>query len=294
MPPAREHLVLFNPSAGGGRSAALLPEIETALRAHGLEHRVLHTTSLRHGVEQARAAVEQGAQPVVVSGDGLIGAIGGVLAGTETPLAIVPGGRGNDFARAMRIPTDPDAAVALIAAGETRRIDIGQANDRPFLCIASLGFDSDANRIANEARLIKGRLVYAYAGIRALIGWRPAQFEVSIDGRSHDFQGYSIAVGNTSYYGGGMNVTPSARPDDGRLDVVMTRQTSKLRFFRGLPEVFKGVHVERPEVREAYGREVVVDADRSFDVYADGEQITTTPVTIKVHPGALNVCAPAG
>lgn len=293
MASGREHVVLFNPSAGGGRSAGRLPAIEAELERHGVRHRVLQTDGLEHGVAEARKAAESGAIPVVVSGDGLIGAVGGILVGTDVPLGVIPGGRGNDFARAMGIPTDPAAAAAVVAAGQTRTIDVGQANDRRFLCIASLGFDSDANRIANEARLIKGRLVYAYAGVRALAAWRPAQFRVRVDGAAHDFTGYTVAVGNCPFYGGGMMMTPDAVADDGRLDVVMTHHGGKLSFFRGLPEVFRGEHVNRPEVFRANGSVIEIDADRPFDVYADGEPITRTPVTVSLIPASLRVLVPA-
>ena len=107
--PAHEHrdrhLVLVNPSAGGGRTRDLLPELEGALRRHGLKYRLVMTTSLDHGVREARAAAADGEIPVVMSGDGLIGQVGGSLVGSEAPLGVIPGGRGNDFARVVGIPT---------------------------------------------------------------------------------------------------------------------------------------------------------------------------------------------
>src|SRR5919205_1023571 len=105
----------------------------------------------------------------------------GGLAGAARPRGIFPGGRGNDLARVLGIPSDPQGAVAVLATGETRQIDVGVANERRFLGVAPCGFDSDANRIANEARLVRGNLVYAYAAIRALIAWRPATFTITLD-----------------------------------------------------------------------------------------------------------------
>ena len=91
----------------------------------------------------------------------------------------MPGGRGNDLARVLGIPDEPAAAIDVLAAGTTREIDVGEANGRRFLGIASVGFDSDANRIANETRVVRGNLVYAYAALRALAAWKPARFTVS-------------------------------------------------------------------------------------------------------------------
>jgi len=227
-----------------------------------------------------------------MGGDGLIGQVGGALAGADVPLGIVPGGRGNDLARVLGIPSEPAGSVAVLAQGTERRIDVGEANGRRFLCIASCGFDSDANRIANEARLVRGNLVYAYAAIRALIAWRPATFTLELDGERVENVGYSVAVANSKAYGGGMFIAPDADLADGSFDVVLTGNRSKLHFLTNLPKVFKGTHVENEEVRVLRAAEVTVSADREFAVYADGEHLTDLPATHRILSGALRVIAP--
>jgi YegS/Rv2252/BmrU family lipid kinase len=252
------------------------------------------TESLEHGVSEARRAAGSGAVPVVVSGDGLIGQVGGALAKTGARMGIIPGGRGNDLARVLGIPSDPAGAVAVLAAGEERRIDVGEANGRRFLGVASFGFDSDANRIANEARLVRGNLVYAYAALRALIAWRPARFTLELDGRRVANFGHSVAVANSKAYGGGMFIAPDADLADGEFDVVLIGERSKLHFLVNLPKVFKGTHLESEEVRVMRAAEVKARADRDFAVYADGEHLSDLPVTLRVLPGALRVIAPSG
>jgi YegS/Rv2252/BmrU family lipid kinase len=284
--------VLVNPSAGGGRIRELLPQAERALREHRVEYRVVRTQSLEHGCEEAAQAAAEGEIPVVMSGDGLVGQVGGALAGGEVPMGVIPGGRGNDFARVVGIPTDAHEAVELLAAGTTRAVDVGEVNGRRFLCIASCGFDSDANRIANEARLVKGNLVYAYAALRALAAWRPARFELLLDGRPLIHTGYSVAAANSKAYGGGMFLAPDAELDDGRLDVVCVGQVGKLRYLANLPKVFKGRHVDSEEVTVRRAAEVEIRADRPFAVYADGDHLADLPATIRVLPQALNVIAP--
>ena len=95
---------------------------------------------------------------------------------------MLPGGRGNDFARVLGIPLEPVAACAVLATGVVRELDLARSDGRTFIGIASCGFDSEANRIANETRLVRGNLVYAYGALRALAGWQPATFEVQLDG----------------------------------------------------------------------------------------------------------------
>ncbi len=288
----RRYVLLVNPDAAGGRGAKQLPSVEAALDQAGLEYRIVMTRSMEHGCEQAQAAAAAGEIPVVMSGDGLIGRVGGCLAGGEVPLGVIPGGRGNDLARVLGIPVDPAGAVAVLRAGSARRIDVGEANGVRFLCIASCGFDSDANRIANEARWVRGPLVYAYAALRALVQWKPARFTLTADDRDRSFTGYSVAVANSKAYGGGMFVAPAAELDDGLLDVVTTAEVSKLRFLRALPKVFRGEHVEDEEVECFRARRVRIAADRPFAVFADGEQITDLPATVGLLPGSLRVLAP--
>ena len=148
--PGCRSTLLVNPSSAGGRTLKLLPRVEAALDARRVVFRVERTRSLEHGVELALRAVELGEVPVVVSGDGLMGAVGGAMAGSETPVGLIPGGRGNDLARALGIPDDPEAAVEVVLAGHSRRIDVGEANGKRFLGIVSVGFDSECNRLANE------------------------------------------------------------------------------------------------------------------------------------------------
>lgn len=284
--------VLVNPSAGGGRAGSLLPEIELALGKRGLDYRVVLTIGIEHGREEARVAAHAGEAVVVASGDGLIGQVGGELAGTGVPLGIIPAGRGNDLARVLGIPTQTDAAVELIAAGTTREIDVGEINGRRFLGIASCGFDSDANRIANEARWVRGRAVYLYAALRALAGWKPATFTLEMDGRREQLTGYTVVAANNKAYGGGMIAAPDAELDDGLLDVGGTGNVSRLRFLRGLAKLFDGEHFETLAVRMWRAPSVLIKADRPFRVYADGDPIADLPATVSLLPRALRVIAP--
>src|SRR5205807_6033374 len=127
-------------------------------------------------------AVAAGETAVAFGGDGLVGAVAGALVGSDGVLGVLPGGRGNDFARVLGIPGSAREACGVLASGVVEALDLGQVGERTFIGIASAGFDSEANRVANETRLVRGNLVYAYGALRALASWRPARFEVRIDG----------------------------------------------------------------------------------------------------------------
>jgi YegS/Rv2252/BmrU family lipid kinase len=298
--------LIVNPSAGGGRAGRLAPAVEQALRGYGLQVRRVDTRHLEHARELAGEAARGGETVAALSGDGMIGAVAQVLRDVpDSLLGVLPGGRGNDLARVLRIPEDPVAACAVIAHGSPRAMDLGEVEGRAFVGIASAGFDSDANRIANEAPSRLGNLVYAYGALRALLSWRPARFEVELlggggaegsgaeAGRKLDFTGYTIAAANSGVYGGGMRLAPAARLDDGLLDIVAIEGVSKPRFLAHLPRVFKGTHVELESVKVFKASEVVISADRPFALYADGDPIAQLPARIRALPGAVRVLVPS-
>jgi YegS/Rv2252/BmrU family lipid kinase len=289
----RSFVLLANPASGGGRALKALPAVMAELDALGASHRTVTTRSSDHAAEEAAKAATDGDTVAALSGDGLLRPIAGALKGTEAALALIPCGRGNDFARVLGVPKDPAPAARLAVQGVERLVDVASVDRTPYLGIASLGFDSDCNRIANEAKLVKGSSVYVYSALRALASWKPASFRVTVDGERHELTGYSVAVGNSRAFGGGMMLLPHAELDDGKLDVLMVSDSSKLTYLRGLVNVFNSAHLDSPHVMLARGSEVEVESDRPFVVYADGDPIGATPATMRVEARCLRVIVPA-
>ena len=296
--------LIVNPAAGGGKAGRLAPAVERELRDHGLTVRRVDTRDLDHARELGRDAASAGETVVALSGDGMLGVLADTLRGIPGAiLGVLPGGRGNDLARVLGIPEDAVAACATIAHGIPRPIDLGLVSEeRPgaaehaFVGIASAGFDSDANRIANEAPAWLGGLVYVYGALRALLLWRPARIEVELDppGRRRAFTAYSIGAANSRSYGGGMQAAPGAMLDDGLLDVVVLENVSKLRFLTAiLPKVFSGRHVQEPSVNVFRAREILISSDRPFTMYADGDPIGELPVRVRALLGGVIVLTPA-
>jgi YegS/Rv2252/BmrU family lipid kinase len=288
--------LIVNPSAGGGKAGRVLGDVLVALDGHGLRVHSELTRDLAHARELAGEACLAGEMVVCLSGDGMVGAVADVL--REFPdavLGVLPGGRGNDLARVLGIPADPIAACAVIAAGFSRKLDLGEVNGKAFVGIASVGFDSEANRIANEAPAWLGGLVYAYGALRALLLWRPARFQIELDppGERHSFEGYTVGACNSKTYGGGMRAAPDALLDDGLLDIVVLEKASKFSFLtKILPKVFSGAHVREPNVKVFRARKIAVSADRPFTMYADGDPIGELPLRVRAIGGAVRVLVP--
>ena len=269
-----------------------LPEAEAELRRLGAEFRTEQTLSGDHARELAAEAGRAGHTVAALGGDGLLRLVAGAVRDTDGALAVLPAGRGNDFARVLGIPDDPVRAVRIAVQGRDRMVDVAEAGGEPFLGIASLGFDSDANRIANESRVIRGNVVYLYAALRALWSWKPASYTVTVDGERHAIRGYSVAVANSKAYGGGMYIAPQADIDDGMLDLVAIGDMTRPAFLFHLPRVFRGRHVDDPSVTVLRGHEITVDASRPFRVYADGDPVGDSPVTMTVRPRCLRLVVP--
>lgn len=307
--------LIVNPSAGGGKAGKVAPAVERTLRKHGLQVRRVDTRDLDHARILAEEGARAGETVVALSGDGMIGVVADVLRHVPgAVLGVLPGGRGNDLARVLGIPDDPLAACAVIAHGVARPMDVGEVggqreitrrsddlagqaelSGQTFVGIASAGFDSDANRIANQAPAWLGGLVYAYGALRALASWRPARFEIELDppGERRVFTGYSVAAANSRAYGGGMRLAPDALLDDGLLEIVVIERVNRLRFLANLPKVFAGAHVRLPSVHVFRAAEVRISADRPFALYADGDPIGDLPVSVRAVHGAVSVLVPA-
>ena len=290
---SRRLALLVNPTAAGGKALAAVAPARARLESLNADFRVIETSSGEHAKKEARAAGHQGETPVAIGGDGLVGTLAGAVCGTDAELGIIPAGRGNDFARVLGIPTDPAEAARTVYEGESKRLDVGEVDGKSFVGVASVGFDSVANRIANEATLVRGNLVYAYAALKALAGWKAARFEVVIDGEHHEVTGYSVGVCNSKAYGGGMIPAPQAVLDDGELDVVLCADMTKLHFLRSvLPKLFKGTLPEEPNITYFKGKTIDVRADHPFVMYADGDPLAELPATVRVSPRALRVIVP--
>ncbi len=287
--------LIINPTADKGRGAAIGAEVAACLAAEG--HEVLDLSGENGASARARAmaGVASGLDVLAVTGgDGTVNLGVNLCAGTETVLAIVAAGTGNDIARALQLPVhDALAAAAVIGRGTVRTIDAGRHTDAGggwhwFAGVLGAGFDSVVNERANTWGWPKGRMRYNLAIARELPVFKPIPYVIEVDGVRHSTQAMLVAVGNGPSYGGGMMVCPDASFEDGMFDVLVVHQISTIEFLKVFPKVFSGKHVGHPAVEILRGREVRLEASGIVS-YADGERFAPLPMTCENVPGALNV-----
>ena len=288
--------LLVNPTAGKGRAASVVAKVVERLRAGGADVAILVGRDVEHAKELARTAIDDGVDGVVaLGGDGMVHLALNVVAGTPTPLGIVPAGTGNDLASSLGLPTkDPVAAAGVIADrladGGPRPMDAIRVGPKWFGCVLGAGFDSRVNDRANRMTWPKGRMRYNLAMLAELRVFSPLPFVLDIDGEHWETEAMLVAIGNAKSYGAGMRVCPAADLYDGLLDITVLGPVSKPEFLKTFPKVFKGTHVDHPSVtcRKA---KVISIASPGVTAYADGEFLDDLPITCEAVAGAVQVFA---
>lgn len=282
--------LLPNPAAGRGRRGGVVGEVAARLRYAGFGVRELVGRDAAESAALAREAVRAGAEAVVVcGGDGMVNLAAQVLAGTQTPLGIIPTGTGNDTARALGIPVkDPRAAADVVIAGRTRRIDLARAGDRYFATVLAAGFDAAVNERANAMTWPRGQFKYSLAIAAVLREFRPIRYTLELDGEIRRVEAMLVSVGNGDSMGGGLKVTHGADLQDGLLDVVLFHAVPRRELVRNYPKLFTGGHTAHPAYERHRVRRVTVAAP-GVVAYADGERFGALPLTVEVVPAALSV-----
>ncbi|CAM3973222.1 diacylglycerol kinase family protein [Kibdelosporangium persicum] len=284
------------PASGLGTAARVAGTVSAALR-DSVDHLGQHVpTSADETVAVLRSLVADGTDAVVVlGGDGAAHAGVQACAGTQTTLAIVPAGTGNDLARALGLPPkDPIAAVTevaqALAEGRTHRIDLGKVEDGAwFATVLCAGFDSAVNERVNRTRWPRGPRRYDIAILAELAALKSARLIVRTESETLELAANSVAVGNTPYYGGGIPVCPDADPADGWFDVTVVGQAHRRDLVRILPGLRTGSHVDHPAVTTLRAKSISLAADGGWIGYADGERIRELPLDVRCVPGALRV-----
>lgn len=306
---ARAFAFLVNPASGGGAAPKVVVPLARALREAGAEVEVTYTTSADETPALVDAAVARGAVVVSVGGDGMLSSVAGSVAARGGVLAVVPAGRGNDFARMLEVPTDTAAQARLLLEGEPRPIDLlratqpGQTGGTSYVVAGSVyaGVDARAAEIVDRSHWLPSKLQYPYAAVRALATYRPVECVLEVDGVRTTHQAATVVVANSRFYGKGMAIAPTASVDDGLLDVIVIEAASHLDLIRSLPKVYDGSHVDLAEVTVRTGRRVSLSGRHrggaAVPVGADGEGLgvlsadAASPLTVELLPAAVLVLA---
>jgi diacylglycerol kinase (ATP) len=302
-------LVIVNPAARNGAVGRSWDTLAGRLSALGIDAETRRTERPGHATELVRAGLREGPRLVVaVGGDGTVNEVvngfydgdDAIAAGSE--LAVIPIGTGRDGVRTYGISGKPEKAIALLADGATRTIDLGRATytshagteeSRLFLNIASCGLSGAVAERANRtSKRLGGTPAFLWATIATFAGWKNIPFTVTLDGERRELVANNTIVANGRYFGGGMHIAPDARPDDGELDAIIFGDVGRLDLALNMHRLYRGTILRHPKASHRLARAISVETARPLPIEIDGEQPGVTPVRFEVVPAALRLRVP--
>jgi diacylglycerol kinase family enzyme len=263
------------------------------IASRGEEAEVMLTTRRGHARELAKNALARGDRLVVAwGGDGTVNEVASMLAFTPTPLGIVPVGSGNGLARALRITMRPLAALADTLAASPRPVDAGELGGRLFFSVAGMGFDAHvAAYFDREGHIKRGLTNYVRISARELLRYECRTYR--IPGRDPaEHRALLVTLANSSQFGNGARIAPDARVDDGRLELVIVEERSRLATILAVPRLFTGGIARVRGVTITSVETVDVESAEPMTFHVDGEPLQGgASLTGRVHPGAIRVAA---
>lgn len=295
----RHATLISNPKTGRYASRRLRPvqELASRLESLGIKVDLKLTGGPGDATEIAARAARNGTSDVIVAGgDGTINEAIQGLAGTAARLAIIPRGTANVLARELGLPLDDEQAIAVAAAGKSRKIYLGLAMDettnesRHFVLMAGIGLDASVvRRVQPSLKKRIGKGAFWVSGLSHLATWNPRPFTLEIDGQI--YTATFAAIGKSAKYGGDLAITPGARLDQREFEICIIETTSRLRYLQLLSYAMRnGMPRDKPEVR--FVNAISVKARGDAHVQVDGELIGQLPMRFEIAPHSLEVIVP--
>jgi diacylglycerol kinase (ATP) len=299
------YLIIANPASARGAGARMIPQIEKRLQKHHLDFELERTGRPWHAAELAAQGARDGFDVVAAAGgDGtsnevLNGLIQARAQGENRPaMAVLPIGRGNDFAFSMGAPIDLEQSIQALVGLHTRTIDIGHVRGgdfpqgRYFGNGVGIGFDAVTGFEALKVPLITGFISYLWAAIRTIFIMKAPQVEIELDDEKLEQRSLLVSIMNGRRLGGGFWSAPHGIPDDGLFDLCIGREISKLQVMLLIPRFMNGTQAGHPAIHITRSRRVRVTAQQgSLAAHADGETLCYAgqELTLEVLPRMLEL-----
>jgi len=284
-------LMITNPVAGKNKGQRTANDAFCFFKNHGHQPEIVLSKWSGHAIEIAQNCnVNEWDAMIAIGGDGtLFEIINGLLKRDHKipiPLGQIPTGTGNSFIKDLDVHS-PESAYEKILGGKTKKVDIGRCKyaDQQFyfINILGLGFVSD---VAFKARKYKrfGDLSYIFGVFEELIQLKTHALELTIDGQTMHRKNVFVEISNSTRTGGDMIMAPAAKIDDGYLDIILLNDLSRIKLLKAFPKIFKGTHIELPEVETFQGKHIKITTDLPKRLTPDGEILGTTPIEVEVMP----------
>ncbi len=286
-----KYLLIINPNAGKRK-----PIVKDLLELFKERKRILDIAETKKpgdGIRIAKKAAGKYKAVIAAGGDGTINEVVNGLAGTNTPIGIIPAGTENVLATELKIPKDHKKAGKKILTGKTKTFDLGKAGKRYFTLMAGIGLDAIASHNVEFRPTLKkmlGRNAYPIAAIQTYFQYKPKKLRIKLDDQVLPRWGYFAVVGNMKLYGGGLKITAKAKADDGYLDICIFKNkdiVNMLKYFIGAR--FKHNIEELPNIEYFKVKKIKITTEQKTMVHTDAEIAGTTPINIEAVPKAIKI-----
>jgi YegS/Rv2252/BmrU family lipid kinase len=288
--PRREILFVINPISGTQSKSKLVALIEKTIECDQLDSHVAFTEYAGHATELARVAVNQAYDYVVaVGGDGTMNEVARALVDTDTALGIVPVGSGNGLARHLGIPVHVAQSLKRIREEKVVQIDSCTLNDIPFFCTAGVGFDAHVGYVFAQGKK-RGFRTYVQTTLQEFFRYKPASYQICIEGKTRDQRAFGITFANASQYGNNAYIAPQADIQDGKMEVCLIQPFPAHAFLELGTRLFnKTLHNSRyVEINQV--REATLQGNGPLRIHLDGESYETgDTLNVKIKPRSLKV-----
>lgn len=226
---------------------------------------------------------------IAVGGDGTINEVAKVLMGTDTPLGIIPKGSGNGLARALHIPLDQRAAIAILNKLTIKEIDAGYINGLPFFNMAGMGFDAlISSRFVKKD--LRGPVGYMQTVFNEISNYKPLDYEITIDGRVYKRKAFMISIANSPQYGNEAYISPNASVEDGLLDVCIVKPFHVLYLPKMIYHLFNKTADKTKYVEIILGKDIKIKRSSMEEIHVDGEPVVLDrDIEVTVAPKSLKI-----
>lgn len=286
------YLLIVNPEGGGGRALRSLPQIEGILKEENIDYTIRTTKEPRHATKLVSDQGKQYDIIVSVGGDGTVNEIINGIKDLDKPLGIIPIGTGNDFARSCCIPYNSiERAIKILLEDDTRMLDVGLVNGRRFINAIGLGFEGQVNDRIHQLKFLKGLLKILISIGVTFFTYKPVYLKIKIDSDKIEGTAFMLSIGNGWNVGGGMQLTPKAKLDDGYFDVTYIRDISRLRIITNFARLMNGTIDTLEEVTSYQTKELLIESEHPIPMHFDGEQMDpqVKRLSIKILPSCQAV-----
>jgi YegS/Rv2252/BmrU family lipid kinase len=275
-----KYIFIVNPTSGGGKALEVSKNIDKICKRDSLEYEIKYTAKPKEATDIVRSYKNDRCVIFSVGGDGTLHEVLNGIVGSKNLLGVIPAGSGNDFYKSLSDIDDMEI-----------KADIGKINDRYFINVAAIGIDAE---VADNAKIMKKRKIptsqiYNASIIYTFFKYKFKKLKITVDSQVTEGIYTIVSICNGKCYGGGYNIAPNAKINDGIFDIYLADKMYKSKIIGLLPKLRKGTHEESKYVHKIEADNIKIESKSSIVCTVDGEIIFDNSFDIRIIKNAVTI-----